>query len=142
MVADLTLNKQPALKDRQYGADFAAYVSACGGNLRHLSKREKSLVLSQGSEGDEMRYSAAANNASIGRSFCITEAGWIGLCLLTAREGDLVCLLFGGKVLYAIRRLRKYSAFVGECYVHGRMDGEALQDQVRAHAPVECFDLQ
>jgi hypothetical protein len=108
----------------------------------HLSREDQSLLHSDAANGDEARYSAAASNSTKGRSFCTTEAGWMGICSPIAREGDLVCLLFGGKLLYAISLRRRHSVFIGECYAHGRMDGSALEHQLRANAPAEAFHLR
>jgi hypothetical protein len=46
------------------------------------------------------------------------------------REGDLVCILFGCSVPVILREKRlsedSHFEFMGECYIHGKMDGEAL----------------
>lgn len=43
-------------------------------------------------------------------------------------QGDVLCVLFGGNVPYIIRTKDDESHnFIGECYTHGIMDGEALQ---------------
>ena len=44
-----------------------------------------------------------------------------------AEEGDLIYALFGGSVLYVLRLAGDRFMLVGECYVHGLMDGEAMQ---------------
>ncbi|PKS05959.1 hypothetical protein jhhlp_007792 [Lomentospora prolificans] len=52
-----------------------------------------------------------------------------GLALVPqcVREGDQVFVLLGGQVLYVLRNLGGGTyKFVGECYVHGMMDGEVL----------------
>ena len=51
-----------------------------------------------------------------------------GLALVPqcVREGDQVFVLLGGQVLYVLRNLGGTYKFVGECYVHGMMDGEVL----------------
>jgi hypothetical protein len=44
------------------------------------------------------------------------------------QEGDIVCILFGCSVPVVLRYFettRDYK-FIGECYVHGNMDGELL----------------
>lgn len=142
MVADSTLNKTPASRDSQHDHDFAAYITSYGSDPGRMIHNGRSSLYSDASKGDAMRYGAAAVNAATGRSFCTTEAGWMGLCPPTAKEGDLVCMLFGGKVLYVIRRNPRYSVFIGECYIHGRMDGSGLRHQLRTHAPSELFDLR
>jgi hypothetical protein len=46
------------------------------------------------------------------------------------KDMDLVCILFGCSVPVVLREKTddsgRYYEFVGECYVHGKMDGEAL----------------
>ncbi|KAH7333797.1 hypothetical protein BKA66DRAFT_435785 [Pyrenochaeta sp. MPI-SDFR-AT-0127] len=65
---------------------------------------------------------------TFGRRLFQTRAGLIGLGPGFAEIGDLVCVLSGGHVLYVLREKNQCSLyeFVGECYVHGMMDGEAL----------------
>ena len=54
----------------------------------------------------------------------------MGLGPAGAEVGDLVVVFFGGQVLYVIREREEEGEweFVGECYVHGRMDGEAVKE--------------
>ncbi|MCJ1283729.1 hypothetical protein MMC26_003060 [Xylographa opegraphella] len=62
------------------------------------------------------------------RIFFITRGGYIGLAPEAAEEGDVVCVVLGGQVPYLIRPKKNgHYLFVGECYVHGLMDGQALQ---------------
>ncbi|KAL5317114.1 hypothetical protein ACEPPN_014208 [Leptodophora sp. 'Broadleaf-Isolate-01'] len=50
-----------------------------------------------------------------------------GLAPPEAREGDCICILFGCSVPVVLRAVTPdRHSFVGECYVHGMMDGEAL----------------
>jgi len=51
------------------------------------------------------------------------------ICLFNLRSTHF-CLsygriFFGGEVLYLLRSIGGTSHFIGECYVHGLMDGEA-----------------
>ena len=54
----------------------------------------------------------------------------MGLVPAAARLGDRIVLIFGGSVLYVLRPreglLASQYEFVGECYIHGLMDGEVL----------------
>ncbi|MCJ1378232.1 hypothetical protein MMC17_001329 [Xylographa soralifera] len=62
------------------------------------------------------------------RVFFITQAGYIGLAPEAAKENDVVCVVLGGEVPHVIRPKKNgHYLFVGECYVHGLMDGQALQ---------------
>ncbi|KAF4986100.1 hypothetical protein FDECE_16124 [Fusarium decemcellulare] len=58
-----------------------------------------------------------------------TKTGLIGTATWDVREGDLVCVLYGGQTPFVLRKDEdcpgKYR-FVGDCYVHGIMEGEAL----------------
>lgn len=77
--------------------------------------------------------------ATYSRAFFRTEAGHLGLCFPDARVGDEVWVLAGGRVPFVLRRLdgpggvngevnkgAQNFRLVGECYLHGFMDGEAL----------------
>jgi hypothetical protein len=41
--------------------------------------------------------------------------------------GDIVCVLFGGKTPCCLRQADDRYILVGECYVHGLVNGEAIQ---------------
>ena len=63
----------------------------------------------------------------------------LGLCPPMARVGDLVVILFGGRVAYVLRETTSEDAcdtddgttkryvFIGECYLQGYMQGLAMQ---------------
>lgn len=65
------------------------------------------------------------------RRTMITEKGYMGVVPLDTKVGDLIYVLAGGQVPYLLRpshtapRPNTYT-FVGPCYVHGIMYGEAL----------------
>jgi hypothetical protein len=81
--------------------------------------------------------------AAIGRRFFVTEKGYMGLAPHCARLGDLVCVLLGGQTPFILREMedmtsperlqeifgdscRYFCCLVGECYIHGLMDGEVF----------------
>ena len=74
--------------------------------------------------------------ATFGRRLIRTKAGLIGLGPGFAEVGDLVCVLDGGHVLYVLRKKARppLYEFIGECYVHGMMDGEALSSPAHRRA--------
>ena len=51
---------------------------------------------------------------------------WYALCPPATRKGDALCLLLGCKTLVCLRKTGDNYMFIGECYVHGFMDGEAI----------------
>ena len=64
-----------------------------------------------------------------GRRFAVTRKGYMGLVPRTAQLGDEICVFLGGYVSFVVRRIHGKEEFelVGECYVHGIMDGEVMQ---------------
>lgn len=84
----------------------------------------------------------------------VTINGRRGLCPHPAREGDLVAVLNGGNVPYLLRVCeddnvynsrsaledahRQAVHFVGECYLQGYMNGEAMED---AKTGTEIFEM-
>jgi hypothetical protein len=74
------------------------------------------------------------------RSIALTKRGYIGAAPQESQSGDLVCVLFGCSVPVVLRkRIGGEYQFVGECYMHGFMDGEALEMQ--ATGQVEAHDF-
>lgn len=68
------------------------------------------------------------------RKFCSTKHKRIGLVPHTIKSGDLVAIIIGADVPFVLRPTNtgRYE-LVGDCYIHGVMDGEALvgkHDQV------------
>lgn len=72
-----------------------------------------------------------------------TERRYLGLAPDAAEKGDLVCILYGCSVPVVIRKRRGGNhELVGECYIHGMMDGAALGVQISEKIPKETFKLQ
>ena len=71
------------------------------------------------------------------RKFLVSRDNkWIGLAPMAAQEDDVICILYGCSVPVVLREQKAggstFWQFVGECYVHGMMDGDAMDqsDQV------------
>jgi hypothetical protein len=61
------------------------------------------------------------------RSFILTRKGRMGLAVRGVANGDLVVIAKDSNVPLVVRRHEIYGfAFIGEAYVHGIMDGEAV----------------
>ncbi|KAH7407545.1 heterokaryon incompatibility protein-domain-containing protein [Cadophora sp. MPI-SDFR-AT-0126] len=62
-----------------------------------------------------------------------------GLGSNEVRVGDMVCILFGCSVPVLLRQMMQHKApeylFIGECYVHGMMDGEAVTSRFGSKHP-------
>lgn len=69
---------------------------------------------------------------ALGRRFFITKKGYFGLGPQKAEAGDRIGVLFGSGVPFVLRRWnsaegKRVWKIVGECYVHGIMQGEVIQ---------------
>jgi hypothetical protein len=76
------------------------------------------------------------------RCMAVTERGYIGAIPQEAQQGDLICVLFGCSVPVVLRkRIGGEYLFIGECYLHGFMDSEAIVFQVKGEFQVQKFVL-
>jgi hypothetical protein len=72
-------------------------------------------------------YGSAAKHAVLGRNFCVTEKGYMGLTPARAKVGDLLCILLGGVAPFVIRPVENGKfELIGNAYIHGVMNGEAI----------------
>ncbi|KAL6864448.1 heterokaryon incompatibility domain-containing protein [Trichoderma novae-zelandiae] len=89
--------------------------------------------------GDPFKWSHEATLITRHRRFAVTRGGYFVLGPDALQEGDVVVLLRGGKTPFLLREVLRESddgagsgggggggdwVLVGECYVHGLMDGE------------------
>lgn len=83
---------------------------------------------------EDHRYTDAFVASGSGRKFAITERGFMCLVPPLTETGDEIGIIYGMDVPFVIRRREDCPDrdadfdLVGECYVHGMMDGEALED--------------
>ncbi len=57
---------------------------------------------------------------------------------------DLICLLFGGNSLYVLRPTTNPDEylFLGDCYVHGLMSGETMEQYEKGELSSRYFHLR
>lgn len=78
--------------------------------------------------GDAFKWSHEAALVTRYRAFGITFRGWFVVGPDIMQAGDVVVVLYGGKTPFLIRRLEGGAyMLVGECYVHGMMNGEVFE---------------
>lgn len=70
---------------------------------------------------------------ALGRRFFITKKGYFGLGPQKLEPGDRVAVLFGSGVPFVLRKCpaivgRPAWRIIGECYVHGIMQGEVIRE--------------
>ncbi|KAM0723418.1 hypothetical protein Q7P37_000404 [Cladosporium fusiforme] len=62
-----------------------------------------------------------------GRVMFVSASGWVGLAPLGSQHGDVVFVGVGADVPFVLRPCENWFELVGECYVQGIMDGEAME---------------
>jgi hypothetical protein len=75
------------------------------------------------------------------KTFFVTRGGYFGLCPQNVSPGDHAYVFLGSKIPFICRLSENtesmegpslsYYRLIGDCYVHGFMDGEALDDKNR-----------
>ncbi|KAM7211320.1 Heterokaryon incompatibility protein (HET) domain containing protein [Rhypophila decipiens] len=76
-------------------------------------------------EEEDRRFFQAIATAGRGRDLFFSRNGFMGMAVTGFKDGDRLCLPMGGDVPWLVRPSRSGTyTFVGECYVHGIMDGE------------------
>jgi hypothetical protein len=77
--------------------------------------------------GESKENTALARNYCFNRCFIITLAGRMGIEPSDTRIGDTIAIIFGRGEPYIIRPRGASWAFVGESYIQGLVNGEAIQ---------------
>jgi len=61
--------------------------------------------------------------------FCVSSEGFFLMAPPTARKGDIVCVLIGCDMPVILRKRSENDyIYIGNCYAHGIMQGEAMKD--------------
>ena len=101
------------------------------GLFRLLKSRYDRLVQSSFGGGylqpQGRRYVIRMDAMSTNRRFATTVLGYMGLFPSQARKGDAVAIIYGAPSPFVIRPEGQDYQLIGECYVHGIMDGEAMK---------------
>jgi hypothetical protein len=74
-------------------------------------------------------------------SFILTERDYMGLAPPGTKIGDIVCVLLGYKVPIILRQVEDHYLLVGDSFVYGLMDGEALQDFIEGNVVLTEFTI-
>ncbi|KAJ3518005.1 hypothetical protein NM208_g14622 [Fusarium decemcellulare] len=80
--------------------------------------------------GDGFKWSHEATLVTRYRGFVLTAGGYFVIGPDIMQPGDVVAVLYGGRTPFILRRRQDGTwMLVGECYVHGLMNGEALEGE-------------
>ena len=75
------------------------------------------------------------------RRLACSVKGYMALVDEEVQEGDCLCALYGVSILYVLRPKEEGFGFVGECYVHGFMDGRAVGQAEKGEAEEKTFRI-
>ena len=109
----------------QWLANGAAYLVRTQ-ETKSSDEIDPSLVKLAG-EGDAFKWSHEATLVSRHRKFAVTANGYYVTGPVEMGEGDIVTVLYGGRTPYVLRRIEEGWRILGDCHVHGIMNGEALE---------------
>jgi hypothetical protein len=153
LIGDVTMTSRPAesrdgenvSKVLELLYQFRSLVEKFGVNMVGLYDlpTEKNPFTAQFPTWDSMRgfvtdilsANFICGQPSFPRSFRVTDEGHIAMVPQLSEPGDAICVIYGAQVPFVLRRVTdgleeelgvRY-LLVGECYVHGMMDGEALR---------------
>ncbi|KAF8849657.1 HET-domain-containing protein [Acephala macrosclerotiorum] len=80
--------------------------------------------------------------ATCGRRLSTTEKGYLCMVPADTRRGDIIAVLFNCHVPVVLRQHGCCYEFVGTCYVHGIMQGEAVASLDNGDCITQGFDLR
>ena len=137
MTAGLDENYGPATKNSaQHVADFIEFLlpmfscEPCEHNSQTLRPAFYEMLLHMQRReylGDRTRYSRDVSWICTNRRLFYTSGGFIGLGPSNIRANDVVAVLFGGHTPFLLRPRTGCYQLIGEAYVYGMMDGEAME---------------
>lgn len=94
------------------------------------------------SELSASQYAHSFVRACDNRRVFVTKSGYIGLGPKIMRDGDVVVVLYGGHTPYILRPSGNEYRLLGECYAHGIMYGEAMEQHKKSGRPDMWFRIR
>ncbi|TWU76241.1 hypothetical protein ED733_004756 [Metarhizium rileyi] len=121
----------PVLLALAYYVSAYAYPVATLDVLVHMGVTTSGSTM--GLPADCAAYASSIGLVANKHALCFTEDRLIGLMPLTTQTGDIVVIIHGCDVPFVIRPSKRegHYCLVGECYVHGVMNGEMIFDVVK-----------
>ncbi|EHK21833.1 uncharacterized protein TRIVIDRAFT_222685 [Trichoderma virens Gv29-8] len=117
------------------------YLVRALGNSSTVSSEIKAIAAEAERKHEREEWSRSANGASKNRIFARTSSVYYVLGPVVIEKGDVVCVLFGGRLLFCLRSIGNRYLLVGECYTHGLMEGEALGIMARGKLSEKEFEI-
>jgi len=108
-----------------YEATYLSYLSAASTN----DKISKHVDDSQKPE-----YEVSLRSCVNRKCFFTTKSGFVGTCIPSGRDGDIIAIVFGSPAPFVLRPIPpadeepSYYSLIGTCYVGGIMNGEMVDE--------------
>ncbi|KAH7392687.1 heterokaryon incompatibility protein-domain-containing protein [Pyrenochaeta sp. MPI-SDFR-AT-0127] len=102
------------------------HLRAIPSMICHLDEQTRYVLEEHKGKGNSKRFDTSVKQTFDGKHFVKLDNGLLGVGPDTTCAGDLVVVLFGGRVPFILRQHGNYYILLGECYIHGIMDGEAI----------------
>lgn len=122
-------------------AHQAAYLLQTIGQSDTISTEIQDIAKTPEAKEGFLKWSRVANAASTNRIFATTTDGFYVLGPKVMEAGDIICVLFGGKMPFCLRPWGDRFLLVGDCYVHGLMEGEAIEAWEMGEFAEEVFNI-
>ncbi|MCJ1262130.1 hypothetical protein MMC22_002000 [Lobaria immixta] len=71
------------------------------------------------------RFERRIQSTMSGRRLITSEKGYLGIANESVCQGDYICIFLGGRMPVVLRPIGDTYRFIGECYIHGIMFGQA-----------------
>jgi hypothetical protein len=127
LTAGLSNTYKLVSEDSSFQADALCWFAEYASQMLPGASLSQRLKWSIKQRPDSGRFHEAFVRACVDRRFFVTKDGSMGIGPNTMKEGDVIVILFGGRVPYLLRVVDTGYKFLGECYVLGLMDGEAVR---------------
>ncbi|KAH8589473.1 heterokaryon incompatibility protein-domain-containing protein [Bisporella sp. PMI_857] len=128
----------------QFRLDFLSYLVEVLSSLKIISATPDlaQVLEKEASAGNPSIFYDAADRGSRNKRFFCTPNGEFGICPRAAHTGDYIVLLYGSNAPCVLRPKGPYFQFIGECYLHQHMHGEAIEMAAKGLLPIEEFELR
>ncbi|KAF2833464.1 hypothetical protein CC86DRAFT_389698 [Ophiobolus disseminans] len=139
LTAGLSNSNRPASEDPSFQADALHWFAQHAPRTLPTAPLSQRFNWSIKQRADSGRFHEAFVRACVDRRLFVTRGGLIGIGPHAMKEGDIVVILFGGRVPYILRPIGMSYKYIGECYVPGLMNGEAVTNQGDDNARKRTF---
>jgi len=116
-------------------ACFEPWFKAMSGSVSHMLEALAHGQSDESRQRPEPLFNDLVHMACNGTRMARTSRGFIGTVPRGAKVGDRIVVLYGGQTPFVLRRDEERDMYrlVGDCYVHGLMQGEALNMELEEH---------